>query len=358
MKNQIILEPFKSPSLLLRNRIAMAPLTRCRAENNIPSSIHVKYYKQRATAGLIISEGAQISPMAVGYPDTPGIHSKAQIEGWKKVTETVHKEGGKIYIQLWHVGSISHPLFLNGNLPLAPSAVQPDGLSRTKEGKKPHPIPKEMSLDDIRQTLEDFAEGAQNAIEAGFDGVEIHGANGYLINQFLCDSSNKRTDQYGGDIKNRCQFALEVVEAVSQSIGSEKTGIRLSPGGIGHDIMDSNAKKLFEHLINSLNNFDLAYLHLMEPYVNLSHIPNSVQGIAKHFRPLYNGNLMINNGFDQQSGNKVIEEGYADMVAYGKLFISNPDLVKRFELNAPLNPWDESTFYSLGEKGYTDYTCI
>lgn len=359
MNDSKLLQPFKSKHLSLENCIAMAPLTRCRAgEGNTVNDLHVEYYAQRASAGLIITEGSQISPMAVGYPDTPGIHSKKQVEAWKRVTSAVHAEGGKIFIQLWHVGRVSHQNFLDGALPLAPSAIQPAGLSRTKQGKLPHPTPKAMTKEDIQFTIQDYVLAAENAMDAGFDGVEIHGANGYLINQFLCDSSNKRTDEYGGSIENRCRFGLEVTAAVCEAIGNEHTGIRLSPGGVGHDIMDSNLDGLFSHFIDSLNDFDLAYLHLLEPYEDISTIPNAVQHVAKHFRPIYNGTLMINNGFTFESANKVIEEGHADLVSFGKLFISNPDLVERFRKNAPLNDWDVSTFYSPGPQGYTDYPTL
>lgn len=337
----------------------MAPLTRCRAgKGKTVNELQVEYYRQRAGAGLIISEGSQISPMAVGYPDTPGIHSQEQVEAWKKVTNAVHKKEGKIFIQLWHVGRVSHQSFLDGKLPLAPSAIQPNGFSRTKQGKLPHPVPKAMTKEDIVQTRKDFVLAALNAMEAGFDGVEIHGANGYLINQFLCDSSNKRSDEYGGSIENRCRFGMEIVEAVCEAIGPEKTAIRLSPGGVGHDIMDDNLEALFSHMIQSLNTYDLAFLHLLEPYEDLSHIPNAVQEVAKHFRKIYKGTLMINNGFNFETANNVISEGHADLVSFGKLFISNPDLVERFRRNTPLNDWDESTFYSEGPKGYIDYPML
>jgi len=356
---QILLSRFESNQLSLNNRIAMAPLTRCRAgEGNTVNDIHVKYYEQRASAGLLISEGSQISPMAIGYPDTPGIHSEAQIESWKKVTEAVHKKDGKIFIQLWHVGRVSHPVFLGGNQALAPSAIGTDTMARTKEGKLQRPVPKAMSHSEIRSTIEDFVTGAENAIKAGFDGVEIHGANGYLVNQFLCDGSNKREDEFGGSIENRSRFGLEIVQSIAERIGSEKTAIRLSPGGIGNDISDSNSKALFNYFINRLNEFDLAFLHMLEPYADLSAIPHTIQHVAKHFRPIYKGTLMINNGFTQKTANKVIEDGLADLVSFGKLYISNPDLVERFNLNAPLNDWYESTFYSSGEKGFTDYPSL
>jgi N-ethylmaleimide reductase len=359
MNEPILLQAFESKHLHFSNRVAMAPLTRCRAgAGNTVNELHIGYYTQRAGAGLIISEGSQISPMAVGYPDTPGIHSPEQVEAWKKVTAAVHARGGKIFIQLWHVGRVSHPSFLDGELPLAPSSIRPAGLSRTKQGKLPHPTPRAMTPEDIHFTIQDYVLAAENAMEAGFDGVEIHGANGYLINQFLCESSNQRTDEYGGSIENRCRFGLEVVESVCAAIGNHRTGIRLSPGGIGQDIMDTDLKGLFGHFIDSLNDFDLAYLHLLEPYEDLSNIPNAVQHVAEYFRPIYQGTLMINNGFTLETANRVIEEGHADLVSFGKLFISNPDLVERFRRNAPLNEWDAATFYTPGPKGYIDYPIL
>ena len=351
-----LISPYTTKYLSLSNRIAMAPLTRCRAERgNTVGELHVQYYSQRAGAGLIVSEGSQISPMAIGYPDTPGIHTEEQVEAWKKVTEAIHLHGGKIFLQLWHVGRVSHPVFLGGKLPLAPSAIPVHTPARTKTGKLVRPVPKAMTIDEINSTIEDFARGAENAIRAGFDGVEIHGANGYLINQFLCDGSNQRTDIYGGSIEHRSRFGLEVVRAVVDRIGAARTAIRLSPGGIGNDMSDADPKSLFEHFIQRLNDYDLAYLHLLEPYVDLSNVPNAVQQVARHFRQLYQGTLMINNGFTRERAEQVLQSGEADLVSFGKLFISNPDLVERFRLNAPLNPWNEDTFYTPGAEGYTDY---
>lgn len=353
-----ILTPYKSSHLDLKNRIAMAPLTRCRAKNNLANEMMCRYYGMRADAGLLITEGSPVSPMAIGYPDIPGIFTDRQVEAWKAVTDAVHQKDGKIFIQLWHVGRISHPDFLGGQLPLAPSAIGSSTLARTPKGKLPRPVPKAMTLDEIHGTVDDFVKAALNAIEAGFDGVEIHGANGYLVNQFLCDGTNKRTDAYGGDISSRTRFALEITQSVCDAIGSSRTAIRLSPGGVGNDISDSDPKSLFEYLIKELGKLDLAYLHLLEPYIDLSHLPNTVQNIAEHFRPLFPGTLMINNGFRLDTANEVIRKGHADLVSFGKLFISNPDLVNRFRMNAPLNPWNEDTFYSEGIEGYLDYPLL
>ena len=361
MKNQPLLQPIiLANTIQLTNRIAMAPMTRSRANNpdNAPTDdLHGLYYEQRASAGLIITEGAQVSKRAVGYINTPGIYSKAQVEGWKKVTKRVHDKGGKIFIQLWHVGRMSHPDFHNGELPLAPSAINPNAKSYTPQGFKDTVTPKEMTVEDIKTTISDFANAAKNAVEAGFDGVEIHSSNGYLFHQFFNKSSNQRTDNYGGSIENRARFLFEVLDAIKKEIPEERIGVRLNPSlhtAFGMTL-DEETIPTFDYIVKQLNNYNLAYLHLSEPFTDVSKIPHAVTEIAKHFRPLYKGTLMINNGFDQEKGNAIIDEGLADMVAYGKPYISNPDLVERFSQNAPLAEWDEKTFYTTGEKGYTDY---
>lgn len=359
-KNQPLFQPYNLNGLSLNNRIIMAPLTRSRAANpdNAPTEeLHAVYYGQRASAGLIITEGAQVSKQAVGYINTPGIHSEAQVEGWKKVTERVHEQGGKIFIQLWHTGRISHPDFHDGNLPLAPSPINPNTKSFTPEGFKDTVIPKEMTQGDIDQTIEDFAKAAKNAVRAGFDGVEIHSSNGYLFHQFFNGTSNHRTDQYGGSIENRARFFFEVLDALKAEIPEQKIGARFNPSAHGFFgvTMDADTIPTFEYILQKLNDYDLSYVHLSEPFTDVSEVPHAVTNIAKHFRPLYKGTLMINNGFDQEKGNKVIEEGHADLVAFGKLFISNPDLVERFKNDLALADWDKSTFYTPGKKGYIDY---
>ncbi|WP_396634470.1 alkene reductase [Maribacter sp. R86514] len=359
MSDQALLSPFHK-TLNLSNRVVMAPMTRSRAANegNIPTEdLYVSYYTQRASAGLIITEGSQVSKDAVGYVNTAGIHSKEQVEGWKKVTKSVHDKGGKIFIQLWHVGRMSHPDFHNGELPLAPSAINPNAQSYTPEGFKDTVTPKAMSIEDIKQTVADFKNAAINAMEAGFDGVEIHSSNGYLFHQFFNGTSNHRTDEYGGSIENRTRFFFEVLDAIKEAIAQEKIGVRFNPSlnGMFGITMDEETIPTFEHIIKKLNDYDLAYVHLSEPFNDVSNIPFAVKHIAKHFRPLYNGTLMINAGFDQESGNKVIEEGNADLVAFGKPFISNPDLVERFKHNYPLADWDTDTFYTPGKEGYIDY---
>tara|TARA_R110002167_G_scaffold2171_3_gene11041 strand:- start:930 stop:2039 length:1110 start_codon:yes stop_codon:yes gene_type:complete len=359
MSTQILLTPYHK-NLDLKNRVVMAPMTRSRAANdgNVPTEdLHVPYYVQRASAGLIITEGSQVSKQAVGYVNTAGIYSKEQVEGWKKVTKEVHDKGGKIFIQLWHVGRMSHPDFHNGELPLAPSAINPNAKSYTPEGFKDTVTPKAMSIEEIKQTVEDFKNAAKNAVEAGFDGVEIHSSNGYLFHQFFNGTSNTRTDEYGGTIENRARFFFEVLDAMTKVIPEQKIGARFNPSlnGMFGITMDEDTIPTFEYIIKKLNDYDLAYIHLSEPFTDVSDISYAVKNIAKHFRPLYNGTLMINAGFDQESGNKVIEEGNADLVAYGKPFISNPDLVERFANGYDLADWNEETFYTPGKEGYLDY---
>lgn len=355
-EQQPLLESYNLSGLKLSNRVIMAPMTRSRAgKGNAATDLMAKYYRQRASAGLIITEGTQISQQGVGYPWTPGIHTDEQVEGWKKVTKAVHKAGGRIFAQIWHVGRVSHPIYHDGELPVAPSAVKPDGETFTAEGMKDFVTPRALEIDEIPDVIEDYAQAARNAIAAGFDGVEIHGANGYLIDQFLKDGTNKRNDRYGDSIENRSRFALEVVEAVSEAIGSSRTGIRFSPAGRNQGIIDSNPKELFSYLLKQLNDFDLAFVHLMEPMDDVSDLPNYPAKVTKLFRPVYEGTIITNAGYDQYSGNKAIEEGAADLVAYGQLFLANPDLPGRFAANATLNEPDSDTFYGGDKKGYTDY---
>lgn len=359
MNKQPLLEQLDLPSISLNNRVVMAPMTRSRADNakNAPTDIHVDYYVQRASAGLIITEGAQISKKAVGYINTPGIYSSEQVEGWKKVTEAVHEKGGKIFIQLWHVGRISHPDFHNGELPLAPSAINPMSKSFTPKGFKDTVTPKEMTLEDIQQTVNDFQQAAKKAIDAGFDGVEIHSSNGYLLHQFFNRTSNVRLDGYGGSIENRAKILFEVIDAIKAVIPENKIGLRLNPSlhGIFGMTMDEETIPTFDYIIDKLNDYELAYLHLSEPFNDVSNLPFAETNIAKRYRPIYKGKLIINANFDQEKGNQFILEGLADAVAYGKPFVSNPDLVERFAAGRELAEWDVDTFYTPGVKGYTDY---
>jgi N-ethylmaleimide reductase len=359
MSQQPLLRPYPK-NISLKNRIVMAPMTRSRADNGgkLPTDdLHGLYYEQRASAGLIITEGSQVSERAVGYINTPGIYTDAQVEGWKKVTKRVHDKGGTIFIQLWHVGRMSHPDFHNGELPFSASAINPEAQAYTPGGFKDTVTPKEMTVNDIKTTVKDFQNAAANAVKAGFDGVEIHSSNGYLFQQFFNGTSNKRTDEYGGTIENRARFFFEVLEAMKVVIPQEKIGARFNPSlnGLFGMTMDEDTIPTFEYIIKKLNDYNLAYVHLSEPFTDVSDIPYAVTEIAKHFRPLYNGTLLINSDFDQDKGNKIIEDGYADLVAYGKPYVSNPDLVERFKNRLDLAVWNQDTFYTTGAKGYTDY---
>ena len=359
---QPLLQSYQMGDLTLKNRVIMAPMTRNRADNkeNTPTNLHVEYYRQRSSAGLMITEGSQVSERAVGYLNTPGIYSETQVEGWRQVTEAVHEQDGKIFIQLWHCGRISHPKYHNGEKPLAPSAVNPYIKIFTPDGVEDSVEPKAMCIPEIKETVQEFKKAAQNAKDAGFDGVELHSSNGYLFHQFFNANSNIRTDEYGGSIPNRGRFLFEVIEAVGEIWPENRIGVRLNPS-LNNDfgiIADPETITTFDYIVEKLNAYDLAYLHLSEPFTDVSEIDFLVPNIAKHYRPIYKETLMINSGFDQEKGNKVIEEGTADLVSFAKLFISNPDLPNRFKENAPLAEWDSDTFYTPGEKGYTDYPML
>lgn len=357
--SQALLKPVQIGEVSLKNRMVMAPLTRSRAENKdkAPTDLHVKYYTQRAGAGLIISEGSQVSKQAVGYIHTAGIHSQAQIEGWKRVTESVHREGGKIFCQLWHVGRISHPDFHDGEKPWSSSAVNPHSQAFTTEGFKDTVEPHAMTLEEVKQTIGEFKQAAKNAIKAGFDGVEIHSSNGYLFHQFFNKSSNHRDDEYGGSIEKRAKFLFDVIDEIKQEVPEGRIGLRLNPSLHGIFGMEADEETIptFEYIVKKLNDYDLAYVHMSEPFNDVSDKDFLVDNIAEHFRPLYDGTLMINNSFNRESGNKVIDENHADLVSFGRLFIANPDLPERFAKQAELNDWDQDTFYTGGEDGYTDY---
>jgi N-ethylmaleimide reductase len=312
------------------------------------------YYAQRASAGLIISEATQISPLGIGYPCTPGIHNDAQVEGWKKVTKAVHDKDGKIFLQLWHVGRISHSSYHPGELPVAPSAIKPAGEVYTFEGMKAYETPRALSVEEIHAIVKEYVQGAKNAIAAGFDGVEIHSANGYLLDQFLRDGTNKREDEYGGSIENRSRFLVEVISAVTLAVGADKTGVRLSPSGTFNDMTDSDPQKHFTYVCEKLNAFDLAYLHIVDALEgDIRHGANVVELSA--LRDAYKGVLITCGGYDKNRGNAAISDNLADAVAYGVLYIANPDLPERFKVDAALNEADLDTFYTQDEKGYTDY---
>ena len=346
-------------NLNLKNRMVMAPMTRCRAiAGNVPNPISVKYYEQRASAGLIITEGSQVSPMGIGFYRTPGIHSKDQVLGWKKVTDCVHRKGGKIFIQLWHVGRMSHPDFLDGALPLAPSALPIDDEIHTPTGKKKIPVPRALESQDFPGIVEQFRNGALNAKAAGFDGVEIHGANGYLLDQFLRDSSNTRTDKYGGSIQNRARFPIEIIETVTAEWDAKRVGYRISPHFLMHGMADSHTLETYSYLARELDRIGIGYIHLIEPVGGrLGDTPKNAQ-LASIIRTKFSGTLILNGGYDAQTGNKAIENGKADLISFGVLFLANPDLPERFRINGSLNPVDVSTFYMGEEKGYTDYSTL
>lgn len=343
----------------VKNRVFIAPMTRSRSDNPdaVPTDIHVEYYKQRASSGLIITEGTVVSPRGVGYINVPGIYSDKQVEAWKKVTEGVHEAGGKIFMQIWHVGRISHPSFHNGELPHAPSAINPNMKVFTDKGPQDTVTPKEMTVEEIKTTVQDFKNAAANAMKAGFDGIEIHSSNGYLFHQFFTNCSNKRTDEYGGNDENKTRFFFEVLDAISEVMPLNRVGVRLNP--MMHDLMgikiDEETTKTFEYIITRLNDFDLAYLHLSRPFKDADDNPNFIKDVIGHFRPLYKGFLIANFAYDKESGEAELTSGRADAIAYGKPFISNPDLVERFKNDWPLAEFDNSTFYTPGAKGYTDY---
>lgn len=349
-----LLTPMKLGPLELANRLVMAPLTRMRAgEGNVPQPMNVTYYTQRASAGLIISEGTQVSQQGMGYPLTPGIHSDEQIEGWKKVTEAVHREGGLIFLQLWHVGRISHPSFQpEGKAPVAPSAIKPEGEVYTYEGPQPFVTPRALEMEEIPEIIEQYRQGACNAKQAGFDGVEIHGANGYLIDQFLRDGTNQRTDAYGGPVENRVRLLLEITEAVTEVWDANRVGVRLSPAGGFNSMSDSDPQKTFEYAAQALNRFGLAYLHVVEALESADHFD------FLNMRQIFKGPYIANWDYDFERGTAALQSGAADMVSYGKLFIANPDLPKRFEKSASLNTPDPDSFYGGTEVGYIDYPAL
>ena len=352
-----LFSPVKLGSIAMSNRIVMAPLTRNRASmEGVPQDINVTYYEQRASAGLIITEATPISPMGHGYPLLPGIYTDAQIAGWKKVTDAVHAKGGKIVIQLWHVGRISHPTLLNGATPVAPSAIKPAGKAFTFDGLVDYVTPRALEANELPGIVADYVQAAKNALKAGFDGVEIHSANGYLLDQFLRDGSNQRTDNYGGGIENRARLLMEVTKAVVDAIGSDKVGLRLSPVNPFNDMKDSNPQAVFNYVTEQLNQFNLAYLHVVEGGIHGGGVADPFDFAA--MRKLCKSPYMANLSYDKARGNAAIASGHADAVAYGVPFIANPDLVERFRKDAPLNEADSSSFYGGTEKGYIDYPTL
>jgi N-ethylmaleimide reductase len=353
-----LFEPFKLGPITLPNRLVMAPLTRNRAAAGlVPNPLAVEYYEQRATAGLLITEATQVSQQGQGYQDTPGIYSKEQIAGWRKITDRVHAREGRIFLQLWHVGRISHTsLQPNGRAPVAPSAIRANTKTFVGGTFTDVSEPRALELSEISGIINAFSQGAANAIAAGFDGVEIHGANGYLLDQFAKDGANKRTDAYGGGIENRARLMLEVAKAVTSEVGHERTGIRISPVTPSNDISDSNPQALFDHIVDHLNALKLAYIHVVE---GATGGPRDIAPFNYHsLRNRFKGAYIANNGYDLNLANKTLAANEADLIAFGKLFIANPDLVERFKRGAPLNEPDKATFYGGGPKGYTDYPVL
>ncbi len=351
--------PTRLGAIEVGNRIAMAPLTRNRAiDGRVPNPLAIQYYEQRASAGVIIAEATQISPLGQGYLDTPGIYSQPQIDAWRKVTDAVHARGGRIVLQLWHVGRISHTSLLpEGEVPVAPSALRANGKTFTAKGFEDVSEPRALRLDEIPALIQDFRQAARNAITAGFDGVEVHAANGYLIDQFLRDGSNLRTDEYGGSIENRTRLLDEVVRAIASEIGAERTGVRLSPVTPANDARDSQPQPLFERAVERLDAIGgLAFVHVIEgatggPRDNIAFDYTAL-------RAKFKGPWIANNGYDKDSAEQAIASGYADMIAFGRAFIANPDLVERLRLGVALSDLDPDTLYGGGAKGYTDYPSV
>lgn len=343
-----LFDPIKIGDLQLANRIIMAPLTRCRAsEGRVPNALMAEYYVQRASAGLILTEATSVTPMGVGYPDTPGIWSEQQIAGWRLVTDAVHAAGGKIMLQLWHVGRISDPLYLDGELPVAPSAIQPAGHVSLVRPKKDFVTPRALETDEIAGIVEAYRKGAENAKQAGFDGVEIHGANGYLLDQFLQDSTNNRTDQYGGSIENRARLMLEVTDAVVSVWGAGRVGMHLAPRADAHDMGDSQRADTFGYVATELGKRNIAFICAREA--------QAADSLGPQLKRQFGGVYIANEKFDKNTANKALAEGHADAVAFGVPFIANPDLVARLAADAPLNPAKPELFYASGAEGYTDY---
>ncbi|GGI17214.1 alkene reductase [Oxalicibacterium faecigallinarum] len=343
--------PIKVGDLELKNRIFMAPLTRLRSsEGRVPNALMAEYYAQRASAGMILTEATSVTPQGVGYPDSPGIWSEEQVAGWKLVTEAVHKVGGRIYLQLWHVGRISDPIYLNGELPVAPSAIAAEGHVSLVRPKKEYVVPRALELDEIPGIVDAYRKGAENAKRAGFDGVEVHGANGYLLDQFLQDSTNKRTDAYGGSIENRARLILEVVDACIDVWGKDRVGVHLSPRGTSHSISDSDPLATFGYVLTELDKRGIAFVFIREVLGS--------DRLGPQFRKLFRGAYIANDGVSKEAAEQAVQSGEADAVAFGRAFIANPDLPARLQKNAELNPQDAQTFYGGGAPGYTDYPAL
>jgi 2,4-dienoyl-CoA reductase-like NADH-dependent reductase (Old Yellow Enzyme family) len=347
-----LFDPITIGDLHLPNRILMAPLTRNRSsgEGRVPNALMRNYYAQRASAGLILSEATSVTPFGVGYPHTPGVWSHEQVEGWRAIVDSVHHAGGRIFLQLWHVGRISDPVYHDGARPVAPSAIAPKGRVSLIRPERPYSVPRALETDEVPGVVEAFRRGAENAKAAGFDGVEIHGANGYLLDQFLQDTTNKRTDRYGGSIENRARLLLEVTDAVLSVWGSGQVGVHLAPRADAHDMGDSDLPGTFGYVARELGKRKIAFICARES----TKAPRLGPQLKKEFGGVY----IANESFSFEAAQEALGAGEADAVAFGKLFIANPDLPRRFALNAPLNPWNAATFYSQGPEGYTDYPAL
>lgn len=346
-----LFDPIQLGDLQLANRIIMAPLTRCRAsEGRVPNDLMREYYVQRASAGLILTEATSVTPMGVGYPDTPGIWSDEQVAGWRNITDAVHQAGGKIMLQLWHVGRISDPHYLNGELPVAPSAIAAEGHVSLLRPKTAYVTPRALQTDEIADIVEAYRQGAENAKKAGFDGVEIHGANGYLLDQFLQDSTNKRNDNYGGSIENRARLMLEVTDAVISVWGAGRVGMHLAPRADAHSMGDSHRADTFGYIAQQLGKRGIAFICAREA--------QGEDSLGPQLKAQFAGVYIANERFDQASATKALADGTADAVAFGVPYIANPDLVQRFASNAPLNPPKPELFYASGAEGYTDYPAL
>jgi len=346
-----LLDPISFGDFTLRNRVFMAPLTRCRSsQGRVPNTLMAEYYEQRASAGMILSEATSVDPMGVGYPDTPGIWTDDQVAGWRLITDSVHRAGGTILLQLWHVGRISDPIYLEGALPVAPSAIRPAGTVSLVRPKKEFVTPRALAQDEIPAIVDAYRLGAKNAMRAGFDGVEVHGANGYLLDQFLQDKTNTRTDDYGGSIENRARLMTDVVDACISVWGAGRVGLHLAPRGDAHDMGDSNPIRTFGYVAEQMRLRNIAFLCVRESLRE--------NRIGPQLKKLFGGAYIANEGFTPQTAQAVLDKGEADAVAFGQTFIANPDLPRRIAVSAPLNQPDPATYYAQGSHGYTDYPAL
>lgn len=347
-----LFDPITIGDITLKNRVIMAPLTRARAigGGRVPNALMAKYYAQRASAGLILSEATAVTPQGVGYADTPGLWSDEQVEGWKQVTAAVHAKGGVIFAQLWHVGRISDPSFLNGDAPVAPSAIAAEGHVSLLRPQRPYPVPRALDTEELAGVVAAYKKGAENAKKAGFDGVQIHGANGYLLDQFLQDKTNQRTDQYGGPIENRARLMLEVTDAVIEVWGADRVGMHLAPRRDSHDMGDSNPAETFGYVARELGKRKIAFIAAREAV--------GEDSLGPLLKKEFGGVFIANEKMDKVVAQSVLDSGNADAIAFGKDYISNPDLVERLKTDAPLNPWNAETFYGSSEVGYTDYPAL